>query len=88
MHYHLVAGMVSGVAYAESRIDSYDESIDKFMGLTDELFSHLFTEEHNLTRERLVEEIERKDGKPIMVGTPLLCLVWFPCEECVNLVSN
>lgn len=87
-HYHLIAAAQGGPPFAQAEFETYEESIRKFTIMSTELFGHLFDGEDKITLERVMEETEFGEGKPIVVGTPRLCLYWFPCEKCEPLVSN
>lgn len=86
-HYHIIAGNANGVPYSESKFEDYDESIDKLTTLSVTLFGHLFPDD-KISFERFISVTEHGEGQAIMVGTPHLCICWWPCERCQPIVSN
>lgn len=87
-HFHIIAGNSQGAPYADARYDNYEESIDKVTSLSVGLFGHLFEGDEALTIEKFIDATEHGEGQAIMVGTPRLCICWWPCDECKPLVSN
>lgn len=81
MHYHVMSTVGITTPVASLTFDNYEESMEMFVRLSNQLFSHLMEPDATSALQRAREAMEADDSMGSFSGTQAMGFVWQRCEE-------
>jgi hypothetical protein len=81
-HFHVFMGAAHAAPMATSQFEDYDESIRIFLRLTRGIYGGQEYFSEGLNYKNLLQLSEfGNGGKPMTIGTDMLCVQWLPCRN-------